>query len=98
MAINVYLVVIHKFTAPQLRKLEPLYVFGSYGTGIILASLTFLPEKPGKGPLIGDATLWCWITAKYDYLRIVTFYGPIWYDPFKLLYRQKAMFITFIRI
>ena len=35
-------------------------------------------KAKGKVHIYGNATLWCWIDSEWDYLRIATFYGPVW--------------------
>ncbi|KAK6361752.1 hypothetical protein TWF730_005467 [Orbilia blumenaviensis] len=78
MALNVYLTVNRKFSAPQLRKLEPYYVGVSFGLPLISGFVFLFVRAPGKGPVYGDATLWCWISQDYDVLRLATFYAPVW--------------------
>ncbi|KAK6351013.1 hypothetical protein TWF718_004190 [Orbilia javanica] len=78
MALNVYLTVNRKFSSPQLRKLEPYYVGASFGLPLISGIVLLVVRSPGKGPVYGDATLWCWISQEYDVLRLATFYGPVW--------------------
>ncbi|KAK6534407.1 hypothetical protein TWF281_005731 [Arthrobotrys megalospora] len=78
MALNVYLTVNRKFSSPQLRKLEPYYVGVSFGLPLISGLVLLFVRTPGKGPVYGDATLWCWISQEYDVLRLATFYGPVW--------------------
>lgn len=78
MALNVYLTVNRKFSSAQLRKLEPYYVGASFGLPLISGIVFLFVRSPGKGPIYGDATLWCWISQEYDVLRLTTFYGPVW--------------------
>jgi len=28
--------------------------------------------------LLTDLQLWCWVSVKWDFLRVATFYGPVW--------------------
>ena len=29
-------------------------------------------------PLLTGLQLWCWVSVKWDFLRVATFYGPVW--------------------
>ncbi|KAF3933465.1 hypothetical protein ABW19_dt0201497 [Dactylella cylindrospora] len=78
MALNVYLTVKCKFGSAQLRKLEPYYVAAAFGLPGISGFVFLFVREPGKGPIYGDATMWCWISKEYDVLRLATFYGPVW--------------------
>ncbi|MCJ1367526.1 hypothetical protein MMC16_006659 [Acarospora aff. strigata] len=78
MACNVYLTFFHKFSAAQLRALEWKYFLACYGLPLIPA-LTYLGiNSPSRGKIYGPATLWCWISIKWDFLRVAMFYGPVW--------------------
>ncbi|KAI5846855.1 hypothetical protein BZA05DRAFT_341349 [Tricharina praecox] len=77
MAWNVYLTVFRKKTTKQLRVLEPIYIILCYGIPLV-PSLTFLFIGSKKGPIYGEATLWCWIDRDWQVLRIAAFYGPVW--------------------
>lgn len=78
MAINVYLTFYFKFDARKLRRMEIPYLIGCYGVPLIPAfAYIFIRDRHGVR-VYGDATLWCWVVSKWDILRIVTFYAPIW--------------------
>lgn len=79
MAINVYLTFYFKFDAQRLRKMEFWYVLLCYGVPFVPALAFVFVSEPGRGRLYGDATLWCWVSAPWDVLRVATFYGPVWY-------------------
>lgn len=34
--------------------------------------------KPARGPIYGNAILWCWIGNEWEFLRLAAFYGPVW--------------------
>ncbi|KFY80643.1 hypothetical protein V499_00534 [Pseudogymnoascus sp. VKM F-103] len=78
MAFNVYLTFYHKFGVARLKKMEKWYFLLCYGLPFIPAFAYIWAQSPGKGRIYGNALLWCWITPEYDYLRVATFYGPIW--------------------
>ncbi|KAM0268240.1 hypothetical protein ACHAQH_010022 [Verticillium albo-atrum] len=78
MAINVYLTFYRRFDAHRLRRIELAYLILCYGLPFTPA-FVFIFIKNSKAELVyGSATLWCWITPKWDMLRIAAFYGPIW--------------------
>ncbi|KAI1750105.1 G-protein coupled receptor [Xylaria castorea] len=78
MAFNVYLTFYWKYDAQKLRRIEKWYLLICYGVPLppALAFIFISTEK--KGRIYGDAILWCWVSSKWDILRIATFYGPIW--------------------
>ncbi|KAJ6262258.1 hypothetical protein Dda_3064 [Drechslerella dactyloides] len=86
MALNVYLTVNFKYSTSQLKKLEPYYVAFSFGMPLLSGLILLWVRSPGKGPIYGDATLWCWISEEYDVLRLAIFYAPVW----------LIIFITFV--
>lgn len=78
MALNVYLTVFKKYTTKRLRDLELTYILVCYGVPAIPAVI-FLFIKNKEGVYIyGSATLWCWISNEWQFLRIAVFYGPVW--------------------
>jgi hypothetical protein len=79
MACNVYLTFFHTYNADQLRRLEWKYVVGCYGLPFIPAFVYFFIHTPARGRVYGSAILWCWVSLKWDFLRIALFYGPVWF-------------------
>lgn len=79
MALNVYLTFYHKFDAQRLRKMEIPYLVCCYGIPFVNALICAFISSPSKGRMYGNASLWCWISPKWDILRIATFYAPVWY-------------------
>ena len=80
MALNVLLTFYYKFDADQLRRLEKYYFLCCYGLPFIPALAYLFVTTKEKGHMYGNATLWCWISSEWDIFRIVTFYGPVWYE------------------
>ena len=78
MAMNVYVTVFKHYNTAQLRAREPFYHAVNYGIPIIIALVYCFISTPTHGKIYGDAIIWCWITEKWDYLRIATCYGPAW--------------------
>jgi len=78
MACNVYLTFYYKFDAEKLRTMEKWYFLGCYGVPFIPALVYIFIDTNGHR-MYGNATLWCWVSGSYDYMRIATFYGPVWF-------------------
>ncbi|OCT48118.1 putative cAMP receptor-like protein [Cladophialophora carrionii] len=78
MACNVYLSFFHQYDASQLRGLEWRYLGACYGIPFLPALVFLFINSGGRGKVYGDAVLWCWVTTKWNVLRIATFYGPVW--------------------
>ncbi|RPB14253.1 hypothetical protein P167DRAFT_484741 [Morchella conica CCBAS932] len=78
MALNVYLTVFKKYTTKRLKNLELTYVLTCYGIPFIPAIVFLFPKDHAGTPIYGSATLWCWISNEWQFLRIAGFYGPVW--------------------
>lgn len=78
MAVNVYLTFYFKFDAQRLRKMELPYFLACYGIPFAAAFTFIWVNDPVKGRYYGNATLWCWVSPKWDVWRIAAFYGPVW--------------------
>lgn len=78
MAFNVYLIFERQYDAHKLRQMEKYYFLFCYGLTFIIALVYCFIQTPAKGKMYGNATLWCWVSPKWDIFRIATFYGPVW--------------------
>ncbi|RYP89734.1 hypothetical protein DL770_004122 [Monosporascus sp. CRB-9-2] len=78
MAVNVYMTFYFKYDAEKLRRLEVWYFILCYGVPFIPALTFIFISSESKGRMYADATLWCWVSPKWEILRIATFYGPVW--------------------
>ncbi|KAL5353127.1 hypothetical protein ACLOAV_001158 [Pseudogymnoascus australis] len=78
MALNVYLTFFHRFSGEQLIALEPYYLAFNYGVPFIPAIAFVFIRTEEHGHIFGDATLWCWVRTEWSFLRVATFYGPVW--------------------
>ncbi|CAI7658938.1 unnamed protein product [Penicillium pancosmium] len=78
MACNVYLTFFHKYDSEQLRQIEWKYLLFCYGLPLIPAFVYFFIKTEALGRVYGSAILWCWVSTQWDWLRIATFYGPVW--------------------
>ncbi|KAI4229270.1 MAG: hypothetical protein L6R36_001018 [Xanthoria steineri] len=78
MAINVYLNVLKKYNAEQLKAMEWRYHLLCYGTPFVIALIFCFIETQGRGRMYGPAQLWCWISSDWAFMRIALFYAPAW--------------------
>ncbi|KAK3402776.1 hypothetical protein B0T20DRAFT_343808 [Sordaria brevicollis] len=95
MAINVYLIFERQYDAHKLRQMEKYYFLGCYGVTFIIALVYCFIRTEAKGKMYGDATLWCWISPKWDIFRIATFYGPDNGTPSNLRFCRVSIGFTF---
>ncbi|KAI9850316.1 MAG: hypothetical protein M1838_005876 [Thelocarpon superellum] len=78
MACNVYLTFFRRFDQHQLRALEWKYLLLCNGVPAIPAFVFLFIQNDQGTKLYGPAVIWCWISNDWAYLRVATFYGPIW--------------------
>lgn len=78
MAFNVYLTLFRKYNSTYLKSLEWRYVGLCYGIPFVIAFVLLFPSPAGRGKIYGDAVLWCWIDADWEFLRVGLCYGPAW--------------------
>lgn len=78
MAINVYLVFFRGYTTEQLRSLDVWYLLACYGLAFIPAMVFVFISTSQRGHLYGPAIIWCWISPKWDWMRLVFLYGIVW--------------------
>ncbi|KAL5115919.1 hypothetical protein ACEQ8H_006141 [Pleosporales sp. CAS-2024a] len=78
MANNVLLVFWRGYDAIQLRHLEKWYLLIAYGVPAIPPLVYVILDHMGETPILGNATLWCWVAKDYDWMRIAFFYAPVW--------------------
>ncbi|KAK4690704.1 hypothetical protein P7C71_g6149, partial [Lecanoromycetidae sp. Uapishka_2] len=78
MAINVYLALFRGWNAPRLQAQDWKYFVGCYGVALIPAITYLFLNSPSRGRVYGPALIWCWVTSKWDFLRMATFYCVIW--------------------
>ena len=78
LATNVYLTLFRKYNAAQLKSMEWIYMLVCYGGTFVPAFVYCFIETADRGKIYGPATLWCWISIKWDFLRVALCYGPAW--------------------
>ncbi|MCJ1324617.1 hypothetical protein MMC10_001279 [Thelotrema lepadinum] len=78
MAINVYLAFFSGRTVEQLRSLDLRYIIVCYGASFIPALAYLFVNTPDRGPIYGDASVWCWVSTEWDFLRLAVVYAIVW--------------------
>lgn len=63
----------------DLVRLERYYLLICWIPPAILSLLYYALTTSGRVKIFGSAVLWCWISGDYAYLRMATFYAPVWY-------------------
>ncbi|KAL2889971.1 Cyclic AMP receptor-like protein A [Ceratocystis lukuohia] len=78
MAINVLLVFFFGASPSSFRNYLWLYCTLCYGIPALPAITLLFVRTKERGKVYGDATLWCWIGPNWAFLRLWTYYVPIW--------------------
>ncbi|KAJ3497495.1 hypothetical protein NLG97_g1849 [Lecanicillium saksenae] len=78
MAINVLLVFYFRATPDSFARWWWVYCIICYGGPFIIATTLLLAKSPNRGPVYGEATIWCWVDRQWDDIRIYTYYMLIW--------------------
>ncbi|KAF2461523.1 hypothetical protein BDY21DRAFT_398104 [Lineolata rhizophorae] len=78
MALNVYLTFFKNYLAADLKRLEKWYFLLCYGIPLVPALVFLLVDAVEGRGIYGPATLWCWISVEWDWMRVAFFYGPVW--------------------
>ena len=78
MAINVYLTVFRKYNAADLRALEWRYLVACYVLPFVWSFILLFIKTESRGRMFGPATIWCWISIEWNFMRFVCTYGPAW--------------------
>lgn len=58
--------------------MEIPYLIACYGIPFVPAIVLPFIREQDKAPIFGNATLWCWISYDWGFLRISALYGPVW--------------------
>ncbi|KAJ5594728.1 G protein coupled receptor family protein [Penicillium hispanicum] len=78
MAVNVYLVFFRNYTVEQLRSLDVIYLILSFILSLVPSLAFVFISTSDRGHIYGNATIWCWITPQWDFMRIIFLYGIVW--------------------
>ncbi|KAF2488311.1 family A G protein-coupled receptor-like protein [Lophium mytilinum] len=77
MAWNVYTTFFHNHTPQSLQKFETRYMVICYGLPLTVSCSFLIADSRTTAPIYGPATIWCWVTREYDWMRLAFFYGPV---------------------
>ncbi|KAL2353604.1 hypothetical protein BJ546DRAFT_845762 [Cryomyces antarcticus] len=79
MAVNVWLTFFKHYNATKLRRLEKWYCLFCYGLPLVPALVYLIVDKAAKTNIYGPATIWCWVSVEWTWMRIAFFYAPVWF-------------------
>ncbi|PHH84821.1 hypothetical protein CDD83_1327 [Cordyceps sp. RAO-2017] len=78
MAVNVFLVFFNNADPETFRKYLWAYCVVCFGGPLIPAIALISVRGDSRGPVYGDAALWCWISSSWALVRLYAYYIPIW--------------------
>ncbi|RDA94715.1 hypothetical protein CP533_6771 [Ophiocordyceps camponoti-saundersi (nom. inval.)] len=78
MAVNVFLVFFNNADPASFRRYIWVYCLVCFGGPLIPAIVLISITNKDRGPVYGDATLWCWISDNWSFVRLYAYYIPIW--------------------
>ncbi|PFH63418.1 hypothetical protein XA68_10007 [Ophiocordyceps unilateralis] len=78
MAINVFLVFFNNADPCSFRRYLWVYCLVCFGGPFIPAVVLISITGDHRGPIYGDAVLWCWISDNWSLVRLYAYYIPIW--------------------
>ncbi|KAL6904112.1 hypothetical protein GGI43DRAFT_311105 [Trichoderma evansii] len=78
MAFNVFLVFFYNASPAVFRKRIWIYCIVCFGGPLVPAIVLVSIHDDAKGPIFGNAALWCWIDSNWSLVRLYAYYIPIW--------------------
>ncbi|KAJ4153432.1 hypothetical protein LMH87_009918 [Akanthomyces muscarius] len=78
MACNVFLVFFCNVDPTTFPRYIWVYCLICFGGPLIPAIILISVKDRSRGPVFGDATLWCWIGPNWSLVRLYAYYIPIW--------------------
>ncbi|KAF4589731.1 G-protein coupled receptor protein [Ophiocordyceps camponoti-floridani] len=78
MAVNVFLVFFNNADPASFRRYIWAYCLVCFGGPLIPAVVLISITGDPRGPVYGDAALWCWISDSWGLVRLYAYYIPIW--------------------
>ncbi|KAL7792054.1 putative G-protein coupled receptor protein [Trichoderma ceciliae] len=78
MAFNVFLVFFNNANPATFRKRIWIYCIICFGGPLVPAIVLVSMHDSAKGPVFGNAALWCWIDSNWSLVRLYAYYIPIW--------------------
>ena len=74
-----WMYILGKDTCNPFACISAEFWSANYGGPFIPAFIYCFVSSPENGRIYANATLWCWVSPKWDYLRVATLYGPAWF-------------------
>ncbi|KAJ4854891.1 G protein-coupled glucose receptor regulating gpa2 domain-containing protein [Trichoderma breve] len=78
MAFNVFLVFFFNANPATFRKRIWIYCIICFGGPLVPAVVLVSIHDDAKGPVFGNAALWCWVDSNWSLVRLYAYYIPIW--------------------
>ncbi|KHN98964.1 G-protein coupled receptor [Metarhizium album ARSEF 1941] len=78
MALNVFLVFFNNASPKNFQKYTWAYCVVCFGGPMLPAVVLVSIRDQERGPIFGDAALWCWIRPQWSTVRLYAYYIPIW--------------------
>ncbi|KAL7911730.1 putative G-protein coupled receptor protein [Trichoderma velutinum] len=78
MAFNVFLVFFYNANPATFRKRIWIYCIVCFGGPLVPAVVLVSIHDDAKGPVFGNAALWCWVDSNWSLVRLYAYYIPIW--------------------
>ncbi|UKZ54088.1 hypothetical protein TrVGV298_007894 [Trichoderma virens] len=78
MAFNVFLVFFYNASPATFRKRIWIYCIICFGGPLVPAVVLVSIHDDAKGPVFGNASLWCWVDSNWSLVRLYAYYIPIW--------------------
>ncbi|KKP07340.1 hypothetical protein THAR02_00537 [Trichoderma harzianum] len=78
MAFNVFLVFFFNANPASFRKRIWIYCIICFGGPLVPAVVLVSIHDDTKGPVFGNAALWCWVDSNWSLVRLYAYYIPIW--------------------
>ncbi|KAG8630058.1 hypothetical protein KVT40_001677 [Elsinoe batatas] len=79
MAINVYLAFFQGYSVEQFKRLDMWYLLFCYGLSFLPAFVFIFVSATDRGRIYGPATIWCWISERWNFMRFAFLYAWIWF-------------------
>ncbi|KAL1920414.1 uncharacterized protein VTP21DRAFT_791 [Calcarisporiella thermophila] len=78
MAVNMILVIVFQLPATRVMAFEKIWIVVCFFIPFLITLPMLVVNEPGKGHMIGNAQMWCWIKNQYAVWRMYIFYAPMW--------------------
>jgi len=81
-AVNIFLVAVLKKDIKDIERYEYVFHIVIWILSLSLTVPLYILDNNNQNsalPIMGNATLWCWITNDYGKYRMIFFFGPLWF-------------------